>query len=232
MADTALTVEVRAGLKKGAARKLRAAGRIPGVVYGRGKPSLSITLDPRVLEKLLKTSEQGLNTLIDLDVAGGEKAGKRVVLVKELQRDPVRGGLLHADLYEVDLTKTVEVEVPIHLAGRPRGVEMGGILDQTLRVVEIECLPRNIPGEIEFDVSELDIGDVVHVRDLPLPPDVELLTDANLGVAHVVLPAAEEAAEAVEAEAAPAEEGEAAAAEEGAEEKGEARPEKGEKKGE
>ncbi len=213
MAETGLSVDLRERSGKGAARKLRAAGRIPGVVYGKGRATTPIALDPHALDRLLKTSEAGLNTLIELTVNGRD--GRTTVLVKELQRDPVRGGLLHADLYEVDLTRTIEVEVPIHLIGRPRGVEMGGILDQTLRTIEVECLPSDIPDEVEFDVSHLEIGDVVHVSDLPIPSNVELQTDAHLGVAHVILPAAEEAAEAVEAEAVPTEaeaEGEAAEA--------------------
>jgi len=209
----ALSVEVREGTGKGVARKLRAAGRAPGVLYGRGKAALAVAFDPRALERLLRTSEAGMNTLIDLEVAGrGDLAGK-VVLVKELQREPLRGAILHVDLYEVDLAKTIEVSVPLHLVGTAPGVALsGGILDHALRELAIECLPRAIPDQIEVDVSQLEIGDSIHVRDLALPQGVTLKSDADLSVVSVVAPAAEEvAAPVAAAEAVPAEGAEAAA---------------------
>lgn len=215
MAETALVVEIREATGKGVARKLRSAGRVPAVVYGRGKPTVPVSLNPRELERVLQSSQAGLNTLIDLSIQGGKDLDTTVVLVKELQRDPVRGSILHADLYQVDLAQTVQVEIPVHLIGRPYGVEMGGILDHMLREVEIECLPRAIPKSVDVDVSELAIGDGIHVRDLPLPEGVKLLTNPELGVAQVVAPSVEEVApEAAAAEEAPEaapEEAEAAA---------------------
>jgi large subunit ribosomal protein L25 len=218
VSETALVVEVREGSGKGAARKLRAAGRVPAILYGQGKPSLSLAIDPRSLEKVLKAG--GANALLDLTVQGRGDLGTPVALVKELQRDPIRGSILHADLYQVDLTKTVEVEVPIHLLGKPKGIDFGGLLEHTLREVRIECLPRAIPEKIDLDVSELEIGDVLHVRDLPLPTGVRLISDPDLGVAQVAVPQAEEAPAEVVAEtvegatpegaAAPAAEGTAA----------------------
>jgi large subunit ribosomal protein L25 len=218
--EYALEVELREGTGKGVARKLRAAGRIPATLYGRGKGATSVSLDPGALERLLRESDAGLNTLIDVRVPG--QAGEpRVVLVKEFQRDPVDGVALHVDLYQVDLATTVEVEVPIHLTGRPRGVELAdGILDHSLREILIACLPRAIPESIEVDVTELEIGDTIHVRDLALPEGGELRSDADLSVASVVAAKVieeETPAEALaEGEAAPAEpgaEGEAAASE-------------------
>jgi large subunit ribosomal protein L25 len=209
MSETALVVESRANTGKGAVRKLRAAGRIPAILYGQGKESVPLTIDPRALEKVLKTG--GANTLLDLTVEGRSDLGKPVALVKELQRHPIRGTILHADLYQVDLTKTVEVEVPIHLTGRAKGIDFGGILEHSLREVALECLPRSIPAAIEVDVTNMEIGDVVHVRDLVLPAGVSLLSDPDLGVVHVALPAAEETPAVAAAEAAPAAEGAAAA---------------------
>ena len=209
MGDWSLEVELREGTGKGVARKLRAAGRIPGVLYGRGRAPQSVALDPRALERVITASEAGMNTLIDLSIAGSRDRAERVVLVKELQRDPVRGAPLHVDLYQVDLTATIEVKVPIVLRGRPRGVELsGGILDQALRELDVECLPRAIPESIAVDVSELDIGGSVHVRDLVLPEGVALRSDPDLSVASVIMPKVEEEA----APAAAPVEGEAAAA--------------------
>lgn len=213
MTEMGLAAELREGVGKGRARKIRGSGKIPAVLYGRGKPTVSITLDPRALERLLQTSEAGLNTLIDLRLPSEGRADEKVVLVKEMQRDPVRGSLLHVDLYEVDLTQIVAVSIPVHLRGKPKGVEMGGVLDHPMRELEIECLPRAIPDGIEVDVSQLEIGDGIHVRDLSLPKGVELRSDPDLSVAHVSAPAVEatapevEGAEALEGEAAPAEAG-------------------------
>jgi large subunit ribosomal protein L25 len=204
-----IEVELREGVGKGVARKLRAAGRIPGVLYGRGRPPQAVALDPRALEHVIKTSEAGMNTLIDLGIAGSRERAERVVLVKELQRDPVRGTPLHVDFYQVDLAAKIAVKVPIVLRGRPKGVELsGGILDQALRELDVECLPRAIPESIAVDVSELEVGGSLHVRDLVLPEGVVLRSDADLSVASVIIPKVEE-------EAAPAAaplEGEAAAA--------------------
>jgi len=232
VSETALVVSSREGVGKGAARKLRAAGRIPAVLYGRGRETLSVALDPRALERILRAG--GLNTLLDVSVEGRADLGPTVALVKELQRDPLRGVITHADLYQVDLTRTIEVDVPVHLVGTPKGIDAGGVLDHILREVRVECLPRAIPEAIEVDVSELDINDVLHVSDLPLPADVKLITDPELGVAHVAIPAAEEvpvAAEAVPSAEVPVE-GEVPAATEVAEvkEKGREIKEKGKEK--
>ena len=215
MGENALAAEARSGTGKGVARKLRAEGRIPGVVYGKGRESRPVVVDVRALERLLQASGAGLNTLIDLKLDGGEQ----VVLVKELQREPVRGRYLHADFYAVDLTRTVEVSVPLHFVGKAPGIEYGGILDLPLREVQLECLPRAIPEFIEVDVSGLDMGQSLHVRDLVLPEGVTMRSDPDLAMATVVAPRAEEEA------AAPVEtvvEGEAAA------EAGAAAPEAGE----
>jgi large subunit ribosomal protein L25 len=204
VAVNALVAEVRDATGKGAARKLRAAGRIPAVVYGRGTESRAISVDPKALVQLLQKGGAGMNTLIELSVDGTAKT----VLVKELQRDPVRGRPLHTDFYLVDLDQKVEVSVPIHLTGRAPGVELGGILDHPLREIELECLPRAIPESIDVDVSALDVGDSIHVRDLELPEGVSVQSDVNLAVASVVAPVAVEEPVAEEVE-----EGEEAVAE-------------------
>ncbi len=216
MAENALVVSVREGTGKGVARKLRAVGRIPGVCYGAGEGSVPISLDPRELKRLLVQSETGMNTLIDLKIEGGGELDGRLVLVKELQRHPVDGSYVHADLFAVDMEHTIEVSVPIHVSGHSEGVKMGGILDQSLRELDLECMPRAIPGEIAVDVSALNLGETLHVRDLELPEGVTLRSDPDLAVVGVVAPAAEEEPEAAEGEVAEAvAEGEAPAEGEG-----------------
>jgi large subunit ribosomal protein L25 len=225
VAENALTVETRQGVGKGVARKLRAAGRIPGVCYGKGEASLPISLDPRALRRLLERSGAGMNTLISLAVEGGGAFDGKRVLVRELQKDPVEDRYLHADLFAVDVQQVVEVSVPIHITGRAKGVEFGGILDQALRELDLECLPLAIPSEILVDVSELDVGDSLHVSDIALPEGVTLRSDPGLSVVSVVAPAkveevAEVAEEVAAEEAAAVEKEEAPEAEEKADEKG------------
>ena len=214
MADYQLNLEVRESTGKGVARKLRAKGRIPGVCYGAGADTVPVALDPSTLERALRASAAGLNTLFG--VQGGGAFNGKSVLIKELQRDPVQRNLLHADFYAVDLTKEIEVKVPLHLTGTAAGLMNGGIVDHQLREIEIKCLPTAIPESFSLDVTALNVGDSLHVRDIALPEGVTLVSDPGLGVVSVVIPAkAEEevAAEAAAAEGAAATaEGEAAAA--------------------
>ena len=182
MANQALAAEIRENTGKGVARKLRAAGLIPAVLYGKGKATAALSVDPEALGKALHASGAGRNTLIDLKVG----SGSHNVLLKELQRDPIGGHSLHADFFEIDLKETVEVEVPLHFIGKAPGVDFGGILDHPVREIELECLPGAIPERIEVDVSELDVGDSIHVRDLTLPAGVTLRSDPDLSVASVV----------------------------------------------
>jgi len=205
VAENALSAESREGTGKNVARKLRQKGQIPAVIYGRKRAAQSIIVNPDALRKLLR-GEAGLNTLIDLTLAGATST----VLVKGLERDPVRGTYLHADFYEVDLTQKVTVSVPVHLVGKAAGIEMGGILDHPLRELSIECLPREIPKSIDVDVTSLNVNESIHVSDLKLAAGLTIKTDGSLAVASVVLPQAEEAAAAETTEVAA--EGEAAAA--------------------
>jgi large subunit ribosomal protein L25 len=227
VAENALQIQLRDASGKGVARKLRASGRIPGVVYGRSQGAVPVSLDPKLLRRVLTRSDSGLNTLFELEVEGGGALQGTPVLVRELQRDPVRGDYLHADLLAIDLQQKIQVSVPIHVAGKARGVEFGGILDHSLRELELYCLPTAIPKEIRVDVTELDVGDSLHVRDIALPEGVELRSDGDLSVISVVLPAAEVVA--TPAEAVPVE-GEAAAPAAEGEEK-EPEKEKGKGKG-
>ena len=206
MPETALAVRPRSSRGKGAARRLRAQGRLPAVLYGPKLPALPLDLETRTLEHILRN--EGSNTLLRLEVEGRGDLDQTMVLVRELQRHPVQRELLHADFVQIDLSRAVEVAVPLHLIGKARGVELGGVLDPLLREITVRCLPRAIPEALEVDVSPLGVGDVLHVRDLTLPPDVELVIDPDLGAVHVIAPTVaseEEPAEVtpVETEAAP-----------------------------
>lgn len=212
MVENALQVESRQNAGKGVARKLRAVGRIPAICYGKNDAPVPISLEVHTLRRLLESSDAGMNTIISL--RGGGLEGKQVLL-RELQRDPVRGDYLHADLYTIDVSQTVDVSVPIHIAGKARGVELGGgVLDHALRELELTCLPLSIPKEIVVDVSGVELGQSIHVRDIELPEGVELRSDGDLSVVSVVSASkAEEAAVLPEEEA---EEGVAPATEEAA----------------
>ena len=223
MGEFALGVELREGRGKGVARKLRAAGRIPGICYRRNADSVAISLDPNELDRLLRKASSGINTLIDLKVASGGDFDGRQVLIKELQRDPISGAYLHADLYAVDLQQKIHVSVPIHLKSTAIGVSMGGgILDHATRELDVECMPNAIPEGFAVDVSELEIGQSIHVRDLAIPEGIEVLNDPDVPIVSVVAPAVveEEAPAEVEEEGEAVPEGEAEAApEDGAEQK-------------
>jgi large subunit ribosomal protein L25 len=224
--EFALGVKLREEHGKGVARKLRAAGRIPAVCYRRNAEPVPVSLDPKELDLLLRSASSGINTLIDLKVTGGGDFDGRQVLVKELQRDPISGAYLHADLYAVDLQQKIHVSVPINLEGTPIGVSLGGgVLDFATREIDVECLPNAIPEEFTIDVSEIEIGQSLHVRDIAIPEGVEILNDPDVTVMSVVAPVAieEEAPEEEEGEEGEAVDAEAtaegAAPEESAEKK-------------
>jgi large subunit ribosomal protein L25 len=185
-----LTVKTREKTGKGIARKLRAKGEIPAVFYGPRSETLSITVDPKELAKTLQT-EAGANVLIDLDIEKDNRRDRRVAMVKELQLGVLRKGLLHADFYEVAMDEMVTVEVPVGLVGKPEGVKLGGILDQIRRVVQVQCLPADIPKRIDVNVDSLMIGDSIHVQDLHFEKG-KILFDTNFTIASVVPPAVEE----------------------------------------
>ena len=196
MATVDLKGEIRTAMGKAEAKRLRRALRIPGVVYGGSHGSLPVVVNP---QELLSALGAGENILINLSLAGGEGNQTHTVILKELQLDPVKGRPLHADFMEVSMERKIRVEVPLVLTGESVGVKgKGGILEQPLRQLFVECLPLNIPERITMDVSALDIGDAIHVRDLTVGEGVRILEDAGRVVASVVAPAAEEVAAPVE----------------------------------
>jgi len=185
-----LKAEMREGTGKGMARKLRDRGFIPAIFYGANTQTIPLIVNPKELSLTLQT-EAGGNVLIDLEIRKGDQSERKVVMVKELQYDHLQRKALHADFYEVAMDVLVNVEIPIHLVGKPEGTKMGGILDQVRRVIEIQCLPGDIPKSIDLDVSSLKIGDSAHVKDIQLE-NAKILTEANFTIATVVPPVAEE----------------------------------------
>jgi len=217
---------------KNQARRVRKDGKIPGVVYGAGKDSLPVTVDPRQVLRILH-SDTGHNTIFDLTLNGGERTKAMIV---DWQYEPIKGRLLHIDLKRIAMDKVLTVSVPIFLTGVAAGVKTeGGILEQMLREVEIECLPADIPSHIDVDISHLTFGKVLRVSDLPHSDKIKILTDQNQPVAHVTsvkeeVAATPEAA-AADAAAAPAEPEVIKKGKQETEEEGEgATAEKGEKK--
>lgn len=196
MAEVRLQAKVRGDAGKGSARRTRAAGRVPGVVYGRGMDPITISVDRREFVTAL-LSDSGMNTLLDLDIDGSTT----LALTKELQRDPVRGTLLHADFIKVDRTVEVEVEVPVHVVGEAPGAREGGVLEHPLFTVHVRSLPGDVPEEIEADVSNLNLGDTLRVADLAEGRAFTILDDPETVVASVVAPISEEALASLEADA-------------------------------
>ncbi|MGQ9644983.1 MAG: 50S ribosomal protein L25/general stress protein Ctc [Thermodesulfobacteriota bacterium] len=200
-----LRAEIREETGKGKARKLRAKGLIPAIFYGPKTQAIPLVVDSKELVRTLKT-EAGENVLIDLDIAKGNETDRRVVMVKDVQIDPIQMKMLHTDFYEVAMDVMVTVEVPIHLIGKPEGTKMGGILEQVRRAIQVQSLPGDIPKSIDVDVSSLKIGDSIHVKDIQAGK-FKVLVDPNMTIATVVPPVVEEkVAAAVVAEAAEGEE--------------------------
>jgi large subunit ribosomal protein L25 len=213
---------------KNAARRVRVAGKIPAVLYGPGHDPVAIEVDPKQMSKIL-FSETGHNTIFDVEIEGQSTAKAMIV---DLQREPINDLLLHIDLKRIALDKVLRIKVRIKLLGIPVGVKAeGGILDQVLREVEIECLPTDIPSQVEADVSHLAMFGVLRVSDLPHSDKIKYLSDEETTVAHVVS-IKEELPTPAEAEAAASAAAAAAAGAEGAAEPEVAKKGKGEEKAE
>ena len=202
MASASLSAEPRTETGKGVARKLRAAGRVPGVVYGHSREAQALSLNARELEKLLGSIAAG-STVVELTLGNATTN----TLIREVQRHPFKKQILHVDFMELVAGEKVIVDIPLVFVGTPEGVRTGGgLLEQILHSIEINVDPSNIPNHVDVDVSQLIMGHSVHVRDLKLPEGIEVLTDEDATVCAVIAPRAvvEETA-AAEAEATPAE---------------------------
>ena len=204
--EATLEAVKRSDKGKNEARRHRAAGRLPAVVYGTAKDGkapvgVPVTVDPKGLLRILH-SDSGVNTLITLKLDGGSTQ----VLVKEYQLDPITHALLHADFYQLAMDKAIVVTVPVQIRGEAKGVKVqGGLLDFVTREIQVECLPANIPEHIDVDVSELELHGSIRLRDIASGDKWKAVTDGDTMLVHVVMPKAEESATAAAAEgAAPA----------------------------
>lgn len=226
-----LEAEARDTRGKNQARRLRRTGRLPAVVYGGKKEPLAVTVDPRLVEKILY-SEAGHNAVFTLQIKG---QGKTAAMIKDRQYEPVKGQLLHVDFFRIAMEVRLKVKVPVHAEGEPVGVkQQGGILEYVTREVELESFPGDIPDFLQVDISELKIGQAVRVGDLKADRRYKILTDPDRVIAHVIAPKgieeekpAEEAVVVAEPEVIGKGKAEEAGAEEAAAPE---KPEKGEKK--
>jgi len=195
-----LTALLRVERGKGPAGRLRVAGRVPGILYGPGvEGAIALALNTKELEKTLHTHAGG-NVLVNLEIAGDKN---RTVMFKEVMRHPLRGTVVHVDLLEVNLNETVEIEVPVHLTGKAAGLAFGGIVQHETRTITILCLPSQIPDSIEVDITPLNVGQSIHVKDIQLAQGLTAVNEPDLTVVAIVSPTAEVApktAEEVQAE--------------------------------
>ncbi len=197
MEEISFSARLRTETGKGPAKKLRQKNLMPGVFYGPETDALSLILDSSLLKKII-TAKSGKNVLIDLSIIDEKKSIKKTVMLKELQVNPVTRDYLHADFCEVAMGKNINIPVRIELKGKSQGVAAGGILHQAERELEVRCLPSQIPELIEVDVTDLNIGDSIHVKDITGTEEVEILTDPGLVVVNILAPKVEEEAVSVE----------------------------------
>ncbi len=207
MAMMELASALREGTGKEIVRKRLAQGKVPGVIYGKRLPTRVLEFDRKDLEKFLSTARRG-TVVVKLSVDGDGRKAESYAVLKEVQSDPVTGRVIHVDFYEVALGQKFRIEVPLRLKGKAAGIELGGILEQTVRSLEVECTPDSVPETIEIDVSSLGIGDSLHLDDVVFPKGVQPMEkDRKMTIVSVHAPKVEEvvtvAPEEAEGEAAP-----------------------------
>jgi large subunit ribosomal protein L25 len=205
-----LQATVRKSVGNGPARSLRRSGQIPAVLYGPKLEPVLLSVNIKDLENVLKQGN-AFQVILNLVIQNGKKKTK-AAMIRELQTHPVSGNFIHIDFYEIDMKRQIKVMVPVITTGQSVGVELGGMLNIVRREVELLCLPGDIPEAIEIDITDLDIGDSIHIEDIPLGENVEIAADVNFTVVTVLSPKVEE--EVVEEEEAELEAGEEEAGEE------------------
>ena len=187
MGGIALRAQIRTAKGKGAAKRIRQNKQVPGILYGPHTQPVMVAVDYSELYKVVKRATTE-NIMLDMEIQSDSGAQTKKVMLKELQVDPIKDTFIHADFYEISMDTEITLEIPIHLTGTPVGVTKGGILQHVKREIEISCLPDKLIEFVEMDVSRLDIGDAVHVSDIPLPEGIKCLEDEELTVAVVTAP--------------------------------------------
>ncbi len=198
-----LNANVRTAVGKGAARTLRREGRMPAILYGPETEPVKLSINVKDMGNILKKSKSS-QVLLNLMIQNGEET-PRPAMMWELQTHPVSQNFIHADFYQFSTDKKIKVKVPVVTKGKAKGIELGGMLQVIRRELEVLCLPREIPESIEIDVTDLDMGESVHVEDIPLEGDIEIPTEVNFTVVTILSPKGtatdeEEAAEGEETE--------------------------------
>jgi large subunit ribosomal protein L25 len=192
MEELRIQAEKRVETGKGPARRARRQGSIPAILYGRDTEPLALYISAKEWRSIAGHARS--NAVFTMAVKGGDAAEERPVMVKNIQREPVDHTILHVDFLQISMERAVQVEVPIHLVGIPVGAVKGGVVEQHLRTAMIESLPGQIPEKIEVDISGLDIGDSIHVREISLP-GIKLLDSPDVAVVGITPPEAEEKVE-------------------------------------
>jgi len=187
MKSVPLTATTRAVTGRNAVKKLRAAGRVPTVIYGRGRPAQALELSQRDLEKLIAGSASE-NVLVDLEDQGDGAGSRRLAFVNEVQHDPLTGQVLHVDFHEVAEDELVTITIPVEPVGTPAGIKLGGILEHVLFKLKVRGKPADLPLVLEVDVSGMQLGQTLHLGEIPLPPGVEVLGDKRVPVFTVAAP--------------------------------------------
>ncbi|MEJ6950622.1 50S ribosomal protein L25 [Natronospora cellulosivora (SeqCode)] len=190
-----LKAEAREGTGKGVARKLREKGLVPGVIYGKKREAQSLILDPSDLK-----NKMGGNAIFDLAITGGDGDSTETAMIKEVQKDVISGQLKHIDFQHISMDEKITVSVLVNLIGDAPGVDEGGVLQQLLREIDIECLPLDIPEEIEVDISNLDIGNSISVSEVEVGDEIDIVTPADEVIVTLAFPAEEEEEEELEDE--------------------------------
>jgi len=181
-----LTAQRRTQVGRNAIKKIKAAGMVPGVIYGSAQEPVNLQINGRELLNVLSHAS-GENILVELEILDGGEKQNALAMIQEIQHHPLQREILHVDFHAVSANETVSAEVPIETVGEAVGVKVhGGLLEHILRYLEVECLPADLPQVIEVDVTNLDVGQSLHVRELKLPPGVEAITDAEQTVVAVV----------------------------------------------
>jgi len=187
MGDILLKAQVREETGKEISRKLRAQGLIPAILYGPSVQPIPLVVNPTAVLKILE-KEQAASSFLDLEITDGKNSQIKKVLIKDVDFHPATDQLIHVDFYQITVGKELTLDVPIVIVGKAKGVEKGGVLEQNLRELAISCLPKLVPSHIEIDVTDLDIGDSIHVADISVDEGIKIENDPQVPVVTLVAP--------------------------------------------